>query len=265
MPLFVLEAFLDRLSHSPYRAQLVLKGGVLLAAFGARRPTGDVDLQAQALANDADVVLALMVEIAAVEIDDGVEFDMDSATARVIRDDDAYSGVRVSMRARLATARLSFHVDVNVGDPIIPAAGDVDLPRLLGGTITVKGYPLAMVHAEKIVTVIARGTVNTRWRDFVDVVGLASHHAIDGDRLVESIRTVASHRGIELRPLAEVLDGYGTIGQAKWAAWRRRQQLEDRTPESFDQLIGSFMAFADAAVSGAALGRRWDPAERAWR
>ena len=44
LQLFVLEAFLDRLSQSAHRAQLVLKGGVLLAAFGERRPTGDVDL-----------------------------------------------------------------------------------------------------------------------------------------------------------------------------------------------------------------------------
>jgi len=41
LQLFVLEAFLDRLAHSPYRVQLVLKGVVLLAAFGERRPTGD--------------------------------------------------------------------------------------------------------------------------------------------------------------------------------------------------------------------------------
>ena len=39
LQLFVLEAFLDRLAHSPHRAQLVLKGGVLPAAFGERRPT----------------------------------------------------------------------------------------------------------------------------------------------------------------------------------------------------------------------------------
>jgi hypothetical protein len=52
MVLYVLEAFLDRLSRSDWRRQLVLKGGVLLAAFEERRPTRDVDLQAQDLAND---------------------------------------------------------------------------------------------------------------------------------------------------------------------------------------------------------------------
>ncbi|PWR13899.1 hypothetical protein DKT69_18825 [Micromonospora sicca] len=43
---YALEGFLARLSQSPYADKLVLKGGVLLAAYAARRPTRDVDLQA---------------------------------------------------------------------------------------------------------------------------------------------------------------------------------------------------------------------------
>jgi hypothetical protein len=39
---------LTRLSRTRFAGQFVLKGGVLLAAFGERRPTRDIDLQAQA-------------------------------------------------------------------------------------------------------------------------------------------------------------------------------------------------------------------------
>lgn len=56
--LYLLEAFLDRLSRSAWSDELILKGGVLLAAFGTRRPTRDVDLQAQALDNAEEVVRA---------------------------------------------------------------------------------------------------------------------------------------------------------------------------------------------------------------
>ena len=45
--LYVLERFLYRLSVSEHRDRLVLKGGMLLAAFDERRPTGDVDLLAR--------------------------------------------------------------------------------------------------------------------------------------------------------------------------------------------------------------------------
>ncbi|MHB2024944.1 MAG: nucleotidyl transferase AbiEii/AbiGii toxin family protein [Mycobacteriales bacterium] len=95
MQLYVLESFLARLASSRFADQLVLKGGVLLAAFGERRPTRDVDLQAEALDNDAANVRTVICEVANLRLDDGVAFDVDGATAAVIRDEDAYSGVRV--------------------------------------------------------------------------------------------------------------------------------------------------------------------------
>ena len=46
MTLYALEGLLARISLSEHRDDFVLKGGVLLAAFAARRPTKDIDLQA---------------------------------------------------------------------------------------------------------------------------------------------------------------------------------------------------------------------------
>jgi Nucleotidyl transferase AbiEii toxin, Type IV TA system len=156
MQLYVLESFLARMAAARFADRFVLKGGVLLAAFGERRPTRDIDLQAQAFDNDPTAILAAITEIAAVSLDDGVVFDTVTATAEVIRDEDRYQGVRVSITASLATARPGFHVDVSVGDPISPAPQTVHLPRILGGELAVRGYPLAMAYAEKIVTAISR-------------------------------------------------------------------------------------------------------------
>ena len=265
LQLYVLEAFLARLTSSKFAEQLVLKGGVLLAAFDERRPTRDIDLQAQAVENDAQAILATTCEIAAITLDDGVIFDVETATAEPIRDEEIYSGVRVTMRAQLATARHHFHVDTNVGDPISPAPKDVRLPRLLGGEIVLRGYPLTMVHAEKIVTAIVRGTVNTRWRDFADIYMLARHHTIAGTELVRSTRRVAEHRQVQLVPLAQTLVDYGQIGQQKWTAWRRRQRLEDRLPEPFGDVIAAVIDFADPAIIGSADSRSWDPATQKWQ
>lgn len=262
--LYVLETFLARLTSSRFADQLVLKGGVLLAAFDERRATRDIDLQAQALENDAQIILATTREIAEITLDDGVVFDVETATAEPIRDEEIYSGVRVTMRAQLATARHHFHIDTNVGDPISPAPKKVRLPRLLGGEIILRGYPLAMVYAEKIVTAIARGTVNTRWRDFADVYMLARHHAINGSTLVRATHRVAEHRQVQLVPFTQVLVDYGQIGQQRWTAWQRRQQLEDRLPDQFGDVVAAVIDFADPAILGSAVGRSWDPAARAW-
>ena len=69
--LYALECFLDRLAHSEYVQNFVLKGGVLLAALNARRPTRDIDFAARAIDNDTDAVLRVVREIAVISLDDG--------------------------------------------------------------------------------------------------------------------------------------------------------------------------------------------------
>ena len=99
---------------------------------------------------------------------------------------------------------------MNVGDPINPAPQRVAIPKLLGGELHVLGYPLAMVHAEKIVTAVGRGVANTRWRDFGDLYVLSRRHDVIGAELATALATVATHRGIALQPLAVVLAGYAS-------------------------------------------------------
>lgn len=50
--MYVVERWLARLSRSPYVDDFVLKGGMLLAAFGTRRPTVDADALARHMATD---------------------------------------------------------------------------------------------------------------------------------------------------------------------------------------------------------------------
>jgi hypothetical protein len=75
LTLYVVERWLARLAVSPYASQFILKGGMLLAAFNARRPTADVDTLATAMANDDAVVVSRIVEIAGQPMpDDGVKY-----------------------------------------------------------------------------------------------------------------------------------------------------------------------------------------------
>ncbi|GAA2507480.1 nucleotidyl transferase AbiEii/AbiGii toxin family protein [Streptomyces thermolineatus] len=263
--LYALEGFLSRLAASEHADRLVLKGGVLLAAYETRRPTRDVDLYARQVPNDIPTVLRTVREIAALPQDDGLDLAPETATAESIRDEDEYSGVRVTLTGRLSAARIAFHVDVNVGDPVQPAPRRVVLPRLLGGRLEVTGYPLPMVHAEKIVTAVQRGAGNTRWRDFADVHALCLRHVVDGDELRRSVVTVSEHRRVVLTPLATALAGYPAVAQAKWAAWRRRQRLDDRLPEEFADVLGTVAAFADPVLTGRTSGLSWDPGALSWR
>lgn len=262
--LYVLECFLARLANSPHADTLVIKGGVLLAAYDIRRPTADIDIAARHLPGEIDHVRQVVAAIAERTGPDGVVFDAETAQAEQIRDEDEYAGVRVTMTAQLATAKIRFHVDVNIGDPIWPEPELVRLPRLLGGEIVVRGYPLAMVLAEKIATAYERGTANTRWRDFADVYLLTDVQPVSASTFVAALLTVAKHRGIEVRRLTEVLDGYADLAQPKWAPWWNRQALESRLPSRFADVLDAVCVFADVAVEPETNDLTWQPAERRW-
>jgi hypothetical protein len=262
LQLHALECYLDRITTSEVAENLVLKGGVLLAAYDLRRPTRDIDLSASRLRNDETAVLALAAMIQSESRDDGWVFG--TATHESIRDEDEYSGSRLTIPCELASARLSFHVDVNFGDPIRPAAQEVIVPRLLGGSIAVRGYPLPMVHAEKLVTMLQRGVANTRWRDFADVLLLSSRHAIEGAELLESLRMVADSRKAPFAPLTYALEGLDEIAQTRWSAWVRKMRMRDRLPDSFREVLDAIHRFADPVLGGQVSTARWHPNTRSW-
>ncbi|MCB2176692.1 MAG: nucleotidyl transferase AbiEii/AbiGii toxin family protein [Actinomycetales bacterium] len=265
LTLYVLERFLARLAVTDYREDLVLKGGVLLAAYRLRRPTRDVDLQAVDLALDEEHLRTVVAAVAAVPAEDGLTFDLDRIVVEPIRDDAEYRGLRVSVGVRLHTFRMDLKLDVSTGDPIWPAPEDVELPALLGGTFTVVGHPLPTVVAEKAVTILQRGTTSTRWRDFLDLRSIARTHRFGAGELRAAAHAVADHRAVTLGPLAPVTVGYPDIAQRKWTAWLRKNQLEaDAEPHFADQL-DAVIAFVDPVFSGTVDdAAKWDTDAFGW-
>jgi len=80
---YVLERFLARLAAGPDADRFVLKGGMLLAAWDARRATVDGDFLARGMPMDSAAILARVVAIASAAgpVEDGVVFLIDTATA----------------------------------------------------------------------------------------------------------------------------------------------------------------------------------------
>ena len=159
-----------------------------------------------------------------------MHFDSGGAAAETIREEDSYSGIRVTLGGILSRAVVRFQVDVNVGHPIWLEPQQISLPRLIVGAISVRGYPLEMVLAEKIVTALERGTANTRWRDFVDIYVLTRRYQIDAQTLQSSMQRVARFRNVALTPLRTALAGYAEIAQSRWVAWLRKQRLNNAIP-----------------------------------
>ena len=126
----------------------------------------------------------------------------------------------------------------------MPAPRIVQIERVLGDPIALLGYAPETAIAEKAVTILERGLTSTRWRDYVDIDQLCQA-GFDPQELLRSATAVADYRGVTLRPLAPLLKGYGALYQAKWAAWRRKEQLDDRTEANLDDQITRVAAWID--------------------
>lgn len=244
-----LESFLDRLNQTPHGDDFVLKGGILLAAYGIRRPTKDVDTEAIATDLTPANLARIAADVAALEAADGVAFDLASLTVDEIREDAEYTGLRLKVTTYIATAQVLVAWDVSAGDPIVPDARMVDVSRVLGGPVKLLGYSPETIIAEKGVTILQRGTTSTRWRDYVDIVQVDRHYALDRDKLVASVRAVAAYRNVDLQPAAPMLVGYGGLSQPKWAAWRRKAGVEDMSEPLLDDQVQLVCAVIDPAFS----------------
>jgi hypothetical protein len=74
---------------------------------------------------------------------------------------------------------------------------------------------------------------------------------------------VATHREVELRPLAIVLAGYEQLAQPRYQTWRRKNR-RDELPEQFEDLLNHVIAFADPAVGEAVAHLTWRASDVTW-
>jgi len=128
------------LTRTEHAAGFVLKGGILPAAYGVRRPTKDTDANAASADLTAEHVADVVRDLAAVQVADGVVFDVETITVQEIREQSAYPGLRVRVKATIGSWRSTAIWDVSAGDPIIPPPRMVTIERVFGEPIVLLGY-----------------------------------------------------------------------------------------------------------------------------
>ena len=174
---YSLERLLYRLSRSDHADRFILKGAMLFAVWSNQpyRATQDLDLLGLG-PNSPEELVGVFREIvlAAVPVADGMAYLAGSITARIIRKDMKYEGVRVRMESRLGNARIPLNIDVGFGDAITPAPLTADFPVLLDPPVpAIRMYPRETVIAEKLESTVSLGEDNSRMKDFADLWFLA--------------------------------------------------------------------------------------------
>ena len=237
---FVQERFLYRLSLSAYRENFFLKGGALLFAHErfAARPTRDMDFLGDHISRDKENIKRIMHEICSIECEeDGMTFECgeDEIWLEDITVEKEYNGTRVHMTAHMDTIVQQFSIDVGFGDVIVPQPAQLDYPLLIEGlpAVNVEAYSLETVVAEKFQTMIDRGTINSRMKDFFDVYTILKADKVDEALLKEAVAEVFANRGTEMDADNVVFsDGFAQDGmrQTMWKAYLKKIKYKDELP-----------------------------------
>ena len=266
---YAIERLLYRLSQSKYADTFVLKGAMLFAIWTERlhRPTRDLDLLGHG-PDSADRLVGVFREIMELEVEaDGLVFDAQQIAVSDIREDQEYQGKRVKIESRLGAARIAIQVDIGFGDAVTPSPETVDYPTLLDMPAPrVRAYPREAAVAEKLQTIVVLGMLNSRMKDFYDVLVMSREFAFAGDRLVAAIvGTFGRRRTAFPSGVPEGLsEGFGRDGDktTQWNAFLRRSRLEAPAVD-FAEVVGEITHFLlpplQAASAGESFVSRWEP------
>jgi predicted nucleotidyltransferase component of viral defense system len=195
---YLLERLLERIALSLWREHVVIKGGMLISSLigVSSRTTKDLDTTIQGFALTHESAEIAFRDICAVEIDDNIMFKL--VRTEDIREADEHPGIRVFLIANYAPMSVPLSVDVTTGDKIIPEAIVYDYPLLFDNrSISVMAYPLEVILAEKLETVIVRDVANTRLRDYYDIHILWQLRGSECDipTLFEALSATSNKRG----------------------------------------------------------------------
>ena len=181
--IYMMERFLERITNSNYVDKIVIKGGVLITSMIgiSLRSTMDIDTSIQEFKLSKQNVQTMIQEIINIDISDGVIFQIREFSE--IMDNMEYPGLRVSIDAIIDEMKVPFKVDLSTGDAITPSAIEYKYRLMFEDrTILLKSYNIETILAEKLQTILSRGILNTRMRDFYDIHVLMSIYKDDIDK-----------------------------------------------------------------------------------
>jgi predicted nucleotidyltransferase component of viral defense system len=241
---YAIERFLYRLSKSDLCDRFVLKGAMLFRVWSGvlHRPTKDLDLLGQGDPTPDGVADAVRQVLATPVPDDGLNFGPETVVAAEIREEQEYGGIRVKLIALLGNARIPMQIDVGFGDAITPAAADHAYPTLLDQDAPqLRMYPPETVVAEKLEAAVARGMINSRMKDYYDLLVIFRTYELDEQALARALAATFKRRQTELPADVPVglSDEFGrdAAAQRLWREFLRRLQINDAPGELSEVVI----------------------------
>ena len=142
-----------------------------------------------------NIIKEIFKEIFSIDLDDGVTFELISI--KDIRLEDKYGGFRLNILSKLGNNKTYITVELTTGDEITPREIKFSYNSIFEDKkIPIMAYNIETILAEKFHSIISRGILNTRLKDFYDVYMLFNfkEDIIDKKLLVKAIENTFKKR-----------------------------------------------------------------------
>lgn len=159
------------------------------------RATTDMDTTIRNYNLSLENAQKMVEDIIAISVDDRIQFMVKSVGN--IMDEAEYSGIRLKLEALLDTMKTPLKIDISTDDVITPKEINYAYKLMFENrSIPVLAYNLETVLAEKIETIISRGTLNTRMRDYYDlmILNVTKYKEINYADLAKAIEATSRKR-----------------------------------------------------------------------
>lgn len=196
---YMFERILERLSVSKYKNNFILKGGLLLSSIMGidTRTTMDMDTAIKGLNLTDEQIYNVLNEILSINIDDNVEFNIKNSEP--IREDDDYGGIKYNILAIYDGIKVNLSIDIATGDVITPGEIEYEYKMLFEDRyLNIMSYNIETIIAEKFQTVISRGILNSRMKDYYDLYYLITYKEFSNENLKNAIIKTFERRDTDL-------------------------------------------------------------------
>jgi len=245
MMIVFLERFLARVARSSFSENLIFKGGFCLAKhLGIDRATKDLDFLVTKIDASQSNVQKMISEICAIDGNDGISYLNLNITV-LDHHHMKYPGHRIEFQSQLGQIRFPMQIDLGVGDSVEPELFTVQLLSGLKGPIyedsvlQLLSYPLETIFAEKYETAIKRASLNSRFKDYFDLVSLVESGRLGSSKFKKSFQATFKSRGTD--PLQRIQTVLTTESIARmdrqWRAYLTKLPKHLQTTRTFAEAV----------------------------
>lgn len=98
----------------------------------------------------------------------------------------------------------------------------------------------------------------------MDLRSLALSRSFSAATLRKAIEEVAKHRKVDISAPSASLSGHDELAQQKWAAWRKKTDVDDITLPVLEDQLTEVGKFLDPVFLGLDPSAIWEPSSSSW-